>query len=423
MKLTPYEQEMLDGKHGRFKQVALDKTVQYAKALGAEELCVVTKATVYMGAHPFMDGVGSDDFETVFSRMHLCTEENVPVEQFAPCCFSQTCVAPCDQYEWEPLHLTKDFFDKNQRYLDIVREAGVSITGSCTPYLIGWIPLKGEHYVTTESSNVLMCNSVFAACGNSDGIEAATWSSICGRTPLWGNHDMNNRRGTVVFNIECPSETITDWDVLGYTIGRLLPPHEIPVMNTGFQKPNLIKLKQCFATMATPSGAELCHIVDFTPEAPTLEAALGGQKPKDVITVTQAEFDRSLEMLGDKGPGKVDYVILGCPHYSLEEIRDAALYMKGKRLAAGVELAVWTDYAIKEMANVNGYTKMIEEAGGRILTSGCPLVMSSKTFGHAQGIAADGGKQAHYLHSETKAPVYYGDMRRCVDAAVVGKWS
>lgn len=424
MKLTAYEQEMLDGAHGRFKQVAIKKTIDYATALGAEELCTVTKATVYLGAHPYLEAIDSEDYSEIFSKMYLCVDETVPLASFSEGCFCQTCVAPCDHYQYEKLHLSKELFDKNNKYLELTKDAGVSITGSCTPYLIGWIPLRGEHYVTTESSNVLMCNSVFSACGNSDGLEAAVWSAVCGRTPKWGNHIMENRKGTVVFNIECPSATALDWDIIGYTIGRKIPPHAIPVINGDFQRPNLIKLKQCFAAMATTSGAEMCHIVDVTPEAPTLEIALGGKAPKATITITQEDYEQSIAMLCDKVDSKINVVALGCPHYTLEEIRDVALYLKGKKIAPGVDFFVWTDYAIKEMAVQNGYADIILEAGGDIMTSGCPLVMGLKSFGHAVGFASDGAKQAHYIRSDLSndVPVFYGDKYQCIDAAVAGEW-
>ncbi|MCL1993871.1 MAG: aconitase X catalytic domain-containing protein [Spirochaetes bacterium] len=422
VRLTDYERRMLDGEFGAFKQAAIEKIVEYANALGAEELCKVSKATIFFGAHHYLDAVKSEDYNKIFSTMYLCSDKAIPVDKFERSCFSQTCVSPCDQYVWEPLGQTKEFFDKNSRYLDIVHKAGVSIAGSCTPYLIGCIPLKGEHFVTTESSNVVMCNSVFGAYGNSGGIESSAWSAICGRTPKWGLSIPENRLGTVVFNIKCPAETAVDWDVIGYTAGRLLPPHGIPILQGDFPMPNLIKLKQCFAALATTSSAEMCHIVGFTPEAPTLEAALGGKKPRAVIDITPEHYKESMDMICDKGNGDVDFIALGCPHYTLEEIRDTAWYIENKRVAPGVKLTVWADYAIKEMANQNGYTAIIEKAGGHILTGGCPLVVGRTMFEGLKGMATDGAKQAHYIRSDHDAPVYYGSMEQCVDAAIAGKW-
>ena len=424
VKLTEYEQRMLDGEFGEFKQVALQRIVEYAKALGAEELCEVKKATLYLGAHPYLESAGSDDYNTIFSKMYLCSDKTIPLGKMEDSCFCQTCVAPCDQYQWEPLHLSRELFEKNREYLDLTLDAGVSIAGSCTPYLTGWIPLKGEHFVTTESSNVVMCNSVFGACGNSDGIEAAAWSGICGRTPKWGCHVPEKRLGTVVFNIECQAETAVDWDIIGYSVGRMLPPHAVPVLQGNFPFPDLIRLKQCFAAMATTSGAEMCHIVGFTPEAPDLETALGGKAPKAVFTITGQDYDKSMDMLCDKGESPVTVIALGCPHYTLEEIRDAAMYIRGKHFAPEVEFAIWTDYSTREMASQNGYVKIVEDAGGQILSSACPLVIGHKCFENAKAFASDGAKQAHYIRSELAegTPVFYGDKFKCIDAAVEGSW-
>ena len=97
MKLTIYEQDMLAGKYGKFKQVALEKIVEYANALGAQELCEVTKATLYLGAHPYLETSNGKSYDEVFSKMYLCSDETIKMDKFADGCFCQTCVAPCDQ--------------------------------------------------------------------------------------------------------------------------------------------------------------------------------------------------------------------------------------------------------------------------------------------------------------------------------------
>ncbi|MEG1683273.1 MAG: aconitase X catalytic domain-containing protein [Oscillospiraceae bacterium] len=421
LQLTNYEQEMLAGKYGAFQQTALKNIVAYAKVLGAEALCEVSKATIYLGAHPYLEVVDSENYDEVFSKMLLCSDETIPVGSFAKNCVCQTCVTPCDQYEYESLHVSRQQFEKNLRYLEIVRKSGVSLANSCTPYLTGWIPLMGEHFVTTESSNVLMCNAVFGACGNSDGIEAAAWSAICGRTPLWGNHIRENRYATHAFRIDCPSETALDWDLIGYTVGRHLPPHAIPILVGNFHRPDIVKLKQCFASMATTSGAEMCHIEGITPEAVTFEMAANGKKLPETV-ISEEDYLESLQMLCDRPGGEVQFVSLGCPHYTLSELREAALYLEGKKIHEGVSLYLWTDVSIKEMANISGYTAMIEQAGGKLLTSSCPLVIGHSCHAGVTGMAMDGAKQAHYIRSESKARVYYGTMFACIDAAISGRW-
>jgi predicted aconitase len=88
-----------------------------------------------------------------------------------------------------------------------------------------------------------------------------------------------------------------------------------------------------------------------------------------------------------------------------------------------MDLFIWTDYATREMAVQNGYEAMVRQAGGHIVTSGCPLLFPKSCWEHVRGIAADGAKQAHYMRSEFDVPIYYGSMAACVDAAVDGCWT
>jgi len=422
VRLTDYEQKMLNGEMGPYKQLALKHIVDYANALGAEELCEVTKATLFFGAHHYLDVVGSDCYNEIFSKMYMCSDEVMSVQPFDSNCFCQTCAGPTDDFIYEPLNFTKEYHEKNQEYLEITKNAGACIAGSCTPYFTGWIPVKGEHYVTTESSNVLMSNSVFGACGNSDGLEAAVWSAVCGRTPLWGKHLPENRYGTHIFWIECTSETRMDWDLIGFTLGRKLPPHAIPIIAGNFKRPDIIKLKKLFSAMATASGAEMCHIVGVTPEAQTLEMALGGKEPIAEIKITQADRDESYRMLCSDGSGEVDFVSLGCPHYNLQEIKEVCDYIKGKKVKDGVRFLVWTDLSTKGMADFNHYTDIITDAGGYLVTSGCPLNAGVECHGKYKGLVFAAAKMTHYISSESEAKVYYATPQQAIDAAIKGYW-
>ncbi|WP_372995268.1 aconitase X [Lutispora sp.] len=422
VKLTEYEQRMLNGEMGEFKQKALQFIVKYAEVLGANELCKISRATVFIGAQHYLDSLSTDNYDEIFSKFYLNSEKEIKVGEFAKDCICQTCAAPCDINDYETVHLSKEFFEKNKRFMEITKEAGVSIVNSCTPYYVGWLPLKGEHFVTTESSNVVMSNSLFGACGNADGIEAAVCAAICGRTPLWGYHVKENRYGTVVFNIKCPSESVYDWDIIGYTMGRLLPPHGKPIINGNFEIPNINKLRQCFSSLSTTSGAEICHVVGFTPEARTLEDALGGKKPIEVIDITYKDYEESVKMICDEGSGDIDLVSIGCPHLALDEIKEIAMYLKGKKIKENVELWIWTDYAIQAMADFNGYTDIIKESGAKLLNSSCPIVMREESHKHSKGMVMNGAKQAHGIKSQTKVPVYFGDIFKCIDAAIKGRW-
>jgi predicted aconitase len=185
--------------------------------------------------------------------------------------------------------------------------------------------------VTVESSNVLFCNSILGARGNGGGSATTFLSCVCGRTPKAALHLDENRLGTHVFNVQCKTETKQDWDMLGYAIGKRLDQDAIPIVAGDFKNPDLTRLKSFFTTLATTSGVEMCHFVGFSPEAPTLEAALGCKEPKAVFDITQDIVDGYRKGLSHPESGPVDLLQIGCPHCTIDEIRRLARYMKGKK--------------------------------------------------------------------------------------------
>ncbi|WMJ83735.1 aconitase X [Oscillospiraceae bacterium LTW-04] len=423
VRLTPYEQQMLDGKMGAFKQKALEFIVRYAEVLGAEELCEISRATCFIGAQHYLDCYPDDkDYEEIFSEFYLSSDETVPFGTTAPRCKAQTCAACCDIEDHEKTHLPEEFVKKNRRFLEATKKMGISIVDSCTPYYCGWVPMMGEHFVTTESSNVVISNTIYGACGNSDGVEAAVCAAISGRIPKWGMHVPENRFGTCLFHLDFEVHTQMEWDLLGFTLGRLLPKHEVPIIENGLYNIEINNMRQLCAALSVTSAAEICHIVGHTPEARTLEDALGGKEPKYVIHVTERDMQESLAMICDKGSGPVDFVSIGCPHISLDEIQAIASYVKGKHLPAGTELQIWTDYAVKSLATLNGYTKIIEETGASVLTGSCPIVMKEESHKHAKSMVLFGSKQAFGIRHQSSATVYYGEVKRCIDAAYKGRW-
>ena len=419
--LTDYEEKMLRGEFGPFRQAAMELICDYANVLGAEELVSVRRATLFIGAHHYLDCFSPEEpYEKIFAKFYLNRDTAIPFDRFAPECAAQTCAAACDLTE--DTHLGADFLRRNRSYFDKTAKVGVSIVSSCTPYYVGWVPLMGESFVTNESSNTLMSNSVFGAYGNADGIETAVCSAITGRTPKWGMHIKENRYGDVVFHLETTPENAYDWDLVGYTVGRKLPPHGKPVLTGSFPRPDINMLRQCFSSLASTSAAEICHIVGVTPEARTVEDALGGKPPRAEFTITDKDLQDSLAMLCDRGSGKVELVSIGCPHLSLEELRDLAWRLEGQQVAKGTDFWIWTDYATQIMAKESGYLALIEASGAKVLNSSCPLVMREKAHRCYSGMVMSGAKQAHNIRAQTRSPVYLGDTEQCVRAALAGYW-
>lgn len=418
--LSDYEKRMLDGEFGRLKQRALELIVKYAKVLNAKKLCLVSKAHLSVGAHHYMEVVSSDDIDEVISQLFLCTSEKLFLDKVA--CYSQTDSCPLDPDKWQHIGVSKDQFEKDGKYRKRYLEAGVHLVGSCIPYMVGFIPLMGEHYVSTESHAILLMNSIWGACANADCAELSLCSAICGRTPYWGNHIMKNRKGTHIINVQFSPNSIEDWDILGFAIGKKLPSNSIPIIKGIFPRPDILDLKSFFASMATSGGPEMCHILGITPEAQTIEQALGCALSKNVnvIEVKQKDINESFVQLSDKGREKIDFISLGCPHYAISQLKKVSELLKGKKIHKSVELQIWTAIPIKKISDVCGYTKIIEDSGAILLTSSCPLL--AQTYPTVNAMAFDSCKQAQYIRSEVKSKVFFDSMEKCIESAISGYW-
>jgi cis-L-3-hydroxyproline dehydratase len=416
--LTEEEKQMLAGELGAAKQKALEFIVQYADAVGAERLVEIRKAHIFVGAHHYLQVLKKSDIDDIISEMYLNTSDRVVLEKVS--CFTQTDVAPVDPDNWEALGISPEKFEADRKHHERFRAAGTVEGGSCASYMVGFIPMMGEHYVSTESHALLFMNSMWGARANADSIEASICSAVCGRTPLWGNHLPEKRRGTHLVVVETSPRTVHEWDLLGYAIGEKLSSNWVPVLVGDFEPPDLERLKSCFASMATSGSVEMCHIVGLTPEAQTLDAALQGHKPDGTIRITRSDIASVIQKISQQGRAKIGFVSLGCPHYSLKQIQEVAEWMRGKKVHPGMIFQVWTAIPIKESAKRSGFVEAIEKSGGRVLTSSCPLV--TQAIPDVPAMAFDSVKQGKYIQACTQSQVFVGSTEQCLEAAVTGIW-
>ena len=66
--------------------------------------------------------------------------------------------------------------------------------------------------------------------------------------------------------------------------------------------------------------------------------------------------------------------MLGCPHYSIEQVWEVCKMLKGRRVHKDTNLWIFTPRALKEIADQNGYTEIITNAGGILMTDTCPAL-------------------------------------------------
>ncbi len=274
-----------------------------------------------------------------------------------------------------------------------------------------------------ESSAVIYANSVLGARTNCEGIASTGAASLTGKIPCWGNHLEENRRGTHLISVEgLKVESFQDWGMLGYFAGGVAG-EDHPVITGDIARPDLTELKHFGAAAATSGGVELYHIPGITPEAPTVEAAFGGAPVPEKVVYGAAERRAMYETLNEIGTSSdVDFMLLGCPHASVDQIRQAAALLDGKRLASGTELWIMAPRALKVMADRSGYTEVIERAGGRVLADSCPAMSRAAPAG-TKVFATDSAKQAHYLPAILGIEAWFGTSRSASNAAITGRWN
>ena len=421
MRLTDEEKGMRDGAEGPAVAAAMDLLVRYGAALDCERLCDVRNVAGTMTQPSPVKArlVREGGWDKAFAVINLDSDDDLEIPDMrVPTCQLQhgfgADAAGVVPYPAENIALQGDaeaFYGRR----------GVSILATCTPYQVGNIPVRGEHCAWMESSAVIYANSVLGARTNCEGIASTGAASLTGKIPCWGNHLDAGRRGTHLIDVRVPVDDFLEWGMLGYFAGGAAG-EERPVIVGDIGRPDLIELKHFGAAAATSGGVELYHIPGITPEAPALEAAFGSAVVPDAVGYGPAERNAVYADLNSQGSNEhVDFVLLGCPHASVEQIRRAAKALDGRRLSSGTELWLMVPRALKDVADRSGYTEAIERAGGKVLGDSCPAMSRAAPEG-TRVFATDSAKQAHYLPAILGIEAWFGTLDECIDAAVTGRW-
>ncbi|MBC3302007.1 aconitase X catalytic domain-containing protein [Pseudomonas sp. SWRI18] len=422
MRLRDDEKAMLAGDQGPAVQKAMDLLVRYGEALDAQGLVDTQNVAGTIGATtPFLRQYAEREggMDAVFSEFNLDSAEVVAIPRVKV--FSSHLQQGIDPRHAERQGIPEDvvrIYETGQAYSNGL---GVQPLNTCTPYQVGNVPVKGEHCAWMESSAVIYINSVLGARTNAEGRESTGAAMLTGKIPYWGLHLDENRRGSHLIQLDIEVSTTADWGLLGYWVGEQVQ-DRIPVIEGLSHQPNLARLKHFGAAAASSGGVEMYHLVGVTPEARTREQAFGASRPSATLRFGEAERRWAYEQVNITAhDAQVDFVMLGCPHYSLDQIREVCQLLEGQRLSANTELWLFTAASIKYLADVAGYTRIIEQAGGHVMTDTCSAI--GKVIPEGTRVAAvDSTKQAHYLPAIMGIQTWFGTTADCVQAAIEGRW-
>ena len=341
--------------------------------------------------------------------------------------------AGMDLRAWQELGIPADFARRQQAVVEVYADMGVTLTCSCTPYLVGNEPGCGAHLAWSESSAVSYANSVLGARTNRRGGPDALAAAIVGRTACYGLHLEENRRATHLVEVRCAVESEADFGALGYLVGgwvsdgvpwfrgltSLSRDRQIPGATRESDDPLRAetyaaeKLRALGAAMAASGAVALYHVEGVTPEARAGAALI--PDAETIVVESLADGYAALNSPVDE----IDLVSIGCPHASLEEIAEIARWLDSKQVAS--RLWITTARQTKERAAELGLVERIEVAGGRVVADTCTVVAPIEMLG-IRTLATNSAKMAFYAPTHSHVLVRFGPLEQCLEAAVSGRW-
>ena len=311
--------------------------------------------------------------------------------------------------------------------MDGYRALGARPTFTCAPYqLADSRPAAGAQVAWGESNAIVFCNSVLGARTNRYGDFLDIAAAITGRVPAAGLHLDEERRARVVLRpaADVP-ERLLDVDdcypVLGLVLGRLAGAR-VAVLDGLPAGLSEDRLKAIGAAAASSGAVAMFHAVGSTPEAPTLDAALGGRAPDETIEVTldalraaraRAVHGRSRPRAGRRvarHPARV-------PRRAAADRRSARRRARRSRRPPDR-----LDRARHPRDGRGGRVgrSIARRAGVEILVDTCSYI--APVLRPAGGaVMTDSAKWAYYAPGNLGFDVVYGSTASCVRSAVAGR--
>jgi predicted aconitase len=398
MQLTKQEQRMLEGAEGYAVRKSMEILVALGDIYGAKSLIKVGSVQVAGVSYHNLGDAGLEFLNelAVDGKVRVLTTLNP---------------AGMDLENWRQLGISPEFAEKQNLVIDAFKKMGILISCTCTPYLIGNLPLYGEHIAWSESSAVTFANSMIGARTNREGGPSALAAAFVGKTPSYGLHLDENRVPDVHVQVNAELTKLSDWGALGYAIGKKAE-NKIPYI-TGIKTAELDELKSFCASVVTYGAKPLFYMKGMTPGA-ELQT-----QPKETVAIEQSDIKNAYDNINDD-VSDIELVCVGCPHCSIKEIAEISELLKGKKVAEGTEFWVATSRTAKQLADKRGYTEIIEAAGAKFACDTCMAVAPLK--GRFKSLATTSAKGCFYSR-QNNMKTKMGSVEECVEAAVTGKWN
>ena len=412
MILTNEQQAILNGEKGETLAKVMKTLVMYGDAFEAEKLVPITSKYNHL-----VTSFGLKVMSPVYDLMQQLLDSDVaseqkfsvdprPLDKNVPANFLQNLVFNKFMYT------KQDYYENQLEKLGLMDKNAIT----CTCYMdeVGNKPQKGEVLSWAESSAVVYANSVLGArCNRNSGI-IDIMGSIVGYVPYFGLLTDQGRKATWVVKVQTTKKP--EAQLLGSAIGMKVM-EDVPFV-VGLDKwiGNELNdsaqayLKDFGAATASNGAVGLYHIENLTPEAVELGSALIAEGAKEYV-IDDAELERvknNYPVIWKNPDVKPKLCFVGCPHLSLEQLKDwtekieDSLKANGKKKVV-IKTVFTAAPAVLEAFEKTEYSARLKKTG--VITSYiCPLMYMNNPLCKKMPVITSSNKLRTYTSAR-----YYTD--------------
>lgn len=408
MYLTDEEKRILNGEKGTAAQLAMKTLVKVGEISGAERLVPIKSVHLVLHAYKSAFDAGVEVAERIAD---MGAHFTVP-----------TTIDPygMDAEDWKDAKTPEQYANMQRRLEAAVNKMGVIPVWTCTPYYGFNMPKLGENIAWSESSAVAYANTVLGARTNRNTAILDIFCAIVGKVPETGLHLTENRKGEVLIKLKL-DRPLHNWEypALGFYIGKKLG-NRIGVIDGMKGSPSPDDMKSLCSSAAASGSVALLHIVGVTPEAPTLEEAFGGSEAKETFDITEETLRETRESMCNCDDENVDFVALGCPHYSINEIIKVKELMHGRVVNPNTHFWIYANRHALDLAEKMGVRQELEKLNVVFRAETCMIISPVSPWGF-RNMMTDSGKCSYYGPAECGTEMIFASVEECVEAAVSGK--
>jgi hypothetical protein len=356
LKLIQEEKRMLSGALGEPVRRAIEHQIRVGEFWGAERLVPVTNVHM-MG-----------DIEVMGEAGLAFLRETADGQAKTRC--PTTTNARCMDFAWaERFRHTPGAVGKEREVIALLQRMDVTTVDTCINYQTVYQPHFGEHVAWGDTGTVIYANSVFGARSNFESGPSALAASLTGRTPEYGFHLDEHRRGTILIELAVEPRDVADWGAIGKLVGEPNQDYFAVPAFTGVKRtPTSDELKHLGASLASYGSMAMFHMEGVTPEAATL-----GKPKKARIRISSKDLKRLYA--GYQYAEGATIVVFSGPQLSLWELKNLAALFGGRKVHSSIRCFASTSRQVLEQARALGVVKALEAAGVGLLEGMCFYIL------------------------------------------------